>query len=63
VRVELGQAREAAHNQRENAGGHGVEGTEVSDGALAQNTAGAGNYIVRGEARGFIDDDDGVHLD
>jgi hypothetical protein len=59
--VELGEAGEAADDKGQDAGGHGIEGTEVSDGALAEKAAGAGDDIVRGESGGFVDDENGVH--
>ncbi len=62
-RVELRQAGEVAGHERENAGGHGVQGTEVSDRAFAKNAAGAVDHIVRGASGGLVDDEDGVHGD
>ncbi len=59
--VELGKAGEITSNEGKDSGGHGIEGAEVSDGALAENAAGAVDYVVRGKSGGLVDDEDGVH--
>jgi hypothetical protein len=61
MNVELRQAREVAENNRENSGGRGIEGSEMADRALPQNSAHAIDHVVRGKAGRFIDDDDTIH--
>ena len=56
MNVELRQARQVAEDDGEDTGGGWIEGSEMSDGALAQNFAHTIDYIVRGQARRFIDD-------
>jgi len=51
---ELSQARVLAEQQREHAGGHGVERAEVADGALAGGAAHNVHHVMRGQTRGFI---------
>jgi hypothetical protein len=53
--VELRQTGEIADYERENAGGEGVEGAEMADGALLQDAAYAVDDVVGGEACGLID--------
>src|SRR5882762_293980 len=45
--VELRQAREAAEDNRQDSGGGGVKGSEMTDGALTKNSAHAVHYVVR----------------
>src|ERR1051326_853220 len=59
--VELGEASEAAHDQRKDAGGHGIEGAEMADGALIQDAADTVDDVVRSESGGLVDDENGVH--
>lgn len=59
--VELNQAGEAAEDERKNSGGEGIEGAEMSDGALAENAAHAVDDVMGGPTGGLIDDDDAVH--
>jgi hypothetical protein len=59
--VELGEAGEAAGDEREHAGGERVEGAEMADGTLAENAAHAVDYVVGGPSGGLVDDDDAIH--
>ena len=61
VHVELGEASEAAGDEREDAGGERVEGAEVSDGALAEDAAHAVDDVVRRPSGGLVDDEDAIH--
>ena len=54
--VELRQAREVAEDNRQNSGGRGVEGSEMADRALPENSAHAIDHVVRSQAGRFIDD-------
>jgi hypothetical protein len=56
VFIELAQAGHFADDQREHTGGHGIEGTEVSDGTFAEDSAHASHDIVRGPTAWFVDD-------
>ena len=58
---ELGEAGVLAEQQWEDSGGHGVEGAEVADGAFAGGAAHDINDVVRGEAGGFVDNQESVH--
>jgi len=40
-------AREAAEDNRQDSGGGGVKGSEMTDGALTKNSAHAVHYVVR----------------
>ena len=51
---ELGEAGVLAEQQRQHAGGHGVERAEVADGAFAGGAAHNVDYVVRGQSRGLI---------
>jgi hypothetical protein len=61
--VELGQAREVAEDDGQDSGGRRVEGSEMTDRALSENSAHAIDYIVRRQARRLIYDYDTVHRD
>jgi len=59
--VELREAGEAARYKRQDAGGQRVERPEMTDRALSEDAANAVDYVVRGQSRGLIDDEDAVH--
>ena len=59
--VELGETSERSGDEGENAGGEGIEGAEMSDGALLQNAAHAVDDVVRGPSGGLVDYDDTIH--
>ena len=61
VRVELGEAGEVSDYEGKNACGHGVEGTEMSDGTLVEDAADAIDDVVRSEAGGLVENEDAVH--
>ena len=44
------------HENRQNAGGHGVQGAGVADPSLPEKSPELGNHIVAGPAGGFVDD-------
>ena len=54
--IELVKPGHLADEEREDAGGHGIEGAKMSDGAFAEDFAHAGHDIVRGPSSGFVDD-------
>jgi hypothetical protein len=56
----LGEACKASQNEREDSGGHGIEGSEVAYAALSGDATDAIDDIVRGESGGFVEDEDGV---
>jgi len=45
-------------DEREHAGGEGVESAEMADGTLAENAAHAVDYVVGSPSGGLIDDDE-----
>ena len=55
------QARHVSHNERQHSRCHGIEGTEVTDIALVEDPANAGDHVVRGNPRRFIDYKDTIH--
>ncbi len=57
----LGEAGVFAQQEREDAGGHGIEGAEMADGFFAGDAADEGDHVVRGHARCFVDDEEAVH--
>src|SRR5579864_2662988 len=59
--VELGEAGEAANDQRKDAGGHGIESAEMADGTLIQDAADTVDDVVRSESGGLVDDENSVH--
>src|SRR5207245_7192282 len=59
--VKLRQASEIPNDQWQYAGGERVERPEMADGTLSQNAAHAINHVVRGQASGFIDNQDAIH--
>jgi hypothetical protein len=61
--VELRQARQIAKYNRQDSGGRGVKGAEMTDRALAENSADAIDHVVRRQAGRFIDDYDTIHGD
>ena len=58
----LRQARVAPQQQRQHAGRHRVERTQMPDGALAEDAPGTRNHIVRGHARRLVEDQQAVHF-
>ena len=50
-----------AHKDRQNAGGHGVQGAAVADAAGVEDPPQAGDHVVAGPLLGLVDDDDAVH--
>jgi hypothetical protein len=54
--VELRQAREVAEDNRQDSGGRGVKGSEMTDGALTENSSHAIDHVVRSQPWRFIDD-------
>jgi hypothetical protein len=61
--IELRQAREVAEDHRQDSGGRGVKGSEMTDRALTENSTDAIDHVVRRQAWRFIDDYDTVHGD
>jgi hypothetical protein len=61
MQVELSQPCEGANYEWKYAGCHGIERAQVSDRTLAENAPGSAHHVVRGQACGFIDDDDAIH--
>ena len=61
MNIELRQAREVAENNRKNSGGRGIEGSEMADRALPENSPHAIDHVVRGQPGRFIDDYDTIH--
>jgi hypothetical protein len=59
--VELRQAREVAEDNRQDSGGRGVEGSEMADRALTENSAHTIDHVVRREAGRLIDDYNTIH--
>ena len=59
--VELRQAREVAEDNRQDSGGRRVKGSEMTDGALPENSAHAIDHVVRRQPWRFVDDYDAVH--
>ena len=51
-----------AHEHRQHAGGHGVQGAAVADAAGIEHPAQPGGHILAGPVLGFIDNDDSVHF-
>ncbi len=58
---ELREASEFAEQQRQDAGGHGIERAEVTDAALTRRSAHEGHYIMRRHTGWLIDDQEPVH--
>ena len=61
MQIELSQPRKIANYEWQYASGHGIERTEVSNRALAENTPDAADHVMRGQAGGLIDNDDAIH--
>ena len=59
--VELRQAREVAEDNGQDSGSRGIQGAEMTDGALAENAAHTIDHVVRGETGRLIDDEDTIH--
>ncbi len=59
--VELRQARQVTEDNRQDACGRGVEGSEMADRTLPKNSAHAIDHVVRREPWRFIDDYDTIH--
>ena len=58
---ELGEPGVLAEQQRQNSGSHRVERAEVADGFLASSAADDSDYIVRGDAGGFVENKKTIH--
>src|SRR5580704_1576943 len=59
--VELGQTGKTANYQRQYAGGGRIKRPEMPHRTLVQNAAYTVDYVVRGQSRGLIDDENGIH--
>ena len=57
---ELGEAGVAAEQQGQDAGGHGVEGAEMTDGLFVGGSADERDDVMRGEAGRFVEDEEAV---
>ena len=60
--IELREAGKFSEEQGKDAGGHGIKGTEVSDGLISRGAAEACDNVVGGDAGGFVYDEEPVHL-
>jgi hypothetical protein len=59
--IELRQARQVTQNDRQNSSSRWIEGSEMTDRTLAENSADPIHYVMRRQTSRFIDDYDAVH--
>ena len=58
----LRQPRVFAHQQRQHAGGHGVQRTQMPDRSLSCDLAQPVHHVVAGDSFWFVDDKKPVHI-
>jgi hypothetical protein len=58
---ELGQTRVFAEEEGQNTGGHWIQSSQMSYGFFASRSADYSDYVVRGDAGGFVENKKTIH--